>query len=211
MHNRKTSVETKSLQSSAAGLLIIPPNPHRCAILISNPHFLDSLNQTQSVHNVSCAATGVKLSYTVPAGQQATLFAATAFGTAGATQVLSLQYTPSGGAATTLTTFTPSGTYSGQLQLSAGDTVAWNCTTALAASTEDLTLSIGQAGGQHGTTLVSIGAGRTPGQGIPVGNVINFLMLTDEQIGDAITASIILEDSAVAQQTYTWTEWIYSK
>lgn len=100
MHGRKTAVETKSMLSGANGQLVIPPNPHRCAVLLGNP--------------------GAR------------------------------------------------------------------------------------------TTLVSIGAGHTTGQGIPINATVAYLMLSAAQVGDAITAAITLEDSAAAQQTYTWTEWVYA-
>lgn len=100
MHNVETSVETKSAVSSAAGLLQIPPNPHRCAILLDTP--------------------------------------------------------------------------------------------------------------SARTTLVSIGAGHTTGQGTRLTDARPPLLLTAAQLGKAIKSAIILEDSAGAQQTFTWTEWVYA-
>lgn len=88
---------------------------------------------------VSGAATGVKQSFTVPAGQTGILQGATIFYDNLAPTV-ALQVVR-GADTINLAQFTANGTFSDQFQLLAGDVVQWNVTTAVAASTFDITLS----------------------------------------------------------------------
>src|SRR5262249_16695499 len=87
------------------------------------------------------ATTGVKSSYTVPAGVQAELESATAFETTGTAVVSALQIVR-GATTVNLTSATTAGTFAGAVPLQAGDVVQWNGTTAVAASVTDYTINV---------------------------------------------------------------------
>jgi hypothetical protein len=133
-----TSVGTSSTQ-------ILGPNPGRLALIISAPQPVQDVQTQEDVlaGAVSTAAIGVKASFTVPAGVQATLQSATMVETTGTTVVAALQLVR---AATTfnLISFTAAGTYNANLVLQAGDKIQWNVTTAVAASVCDFTIFISQ-------------------------------------------------------------------
>lgn len=210
MYNLETAVETKSKQSDATGVLTIPPNSHRCGLLLSPPvaALTGSGNVSKNAQGVSVAAGGVKLSFTVPAGVQCVLTSATMVETTGAGAVAALQWTPAGGVATDLATVTTAGSFNGNFPLSPGDTIAWNVTTTVVGGVADFALGLTQDR-QEGV-LISIGAGRTPGQGIvlPVG--ARPLLLTAKALGRALQAAIVLEDVQGQQRTFTWTEYLYA-
>ena len=91
-----------------------------------------------------CSSTGDKIAYTVPAGMHAEVTGFGCIENAGIATV-DIQWTPSGGTAITLDSNTVSDVafLSGErISLSAGDKIAWNCTTAEASGDWDLWISL---------------------------------------------------------------------
>jgi hypothetical protein len=124
-------------------ITIAGPNSRRKALIISSPKAFDDEQQNQSVvaGAVDTSTTGVKASYTVPAGQQAVLLSATFIETTGTGVVANVQVVR-GATTYNLASYTTAG-YFGGFALLAGDVVQWNVTTAVAASVSDFTLSVG--------------------------------------------------------------------
>jgi len=170
---------------------ILGPNPNRWAILISSPNanFTDVLPQTQLAAAVSITATGVKLSYTVPAGTQATLTSATEFQGSGlGTAALQLVR-----GASTVSLFqtgaTASNVFTGQIPLTAADVIQWNETVGSAGNTADFMLAISQTQGQGRITL-SFAVAAVLDQGINQYPGQTPLLLMYGDVGDAIREEI---------------------
>jgi hypothetical protein len=118
-------------------------NPRRRMLIISCPVPTDQavVADNTLVAAASTATTGVKASYTVPAGVQAELESATVFSDAVAGVVSALQLVR---AATTfnLASYTTNGQFLGPVPLQAGDVIQWNCTTSQAVSTSDYSINV---------------------------------------------------------------------
>lgn len=133
---------------------LIGPNEKRVALIISSPVPLNSgsVDDTVLTSAASTTTTGVKSTYTVPAGVQATLVSASFLQISGVAGVIcALQIIR--GATITVVQFTNSGTFLGSIPLIAGDVVQWNCTTLVNPSTSDFTIGIIRERGPARITL----------------------------------------------------------
>ena len=130
-------------QLGQSSIQIAGPNSRRKALIITAPPSLvdEQLNVGAVNGAVDTSTTGVKSSYTVPAGQQAVLLVATFQETTGTGVVAAIQVVR-GATTYNLASFTTAG-YFGGFALIAGDKVQWNVTTAVAASVSDFTISVG--------------------------------------------------------------------
>lgn len=88
---------------------------------------------------VSTATTGVKLSYTCPAAKQAR---GRCRARTSGTQTVQLRITRSGEAAKVVRQVATASEVNEEVSLAAGDTVDWNCSVLLAASTADLDIEM---------------------------------------------------------------------
>lgn len=138
MLRSQTTVTVGTTSTQIAG-----PNPRRKGLVIGCPPIQPDPGSasTKLASSASTATTGVKLSFTVPAGQQATLTGAGVVETTGTGVISNLQVVR---AATTfnLGTVTTTGTILATVPLQAGDVVQWNVTTAIAASVSDFWLGL---------------------------------------------------------------------
>ena len=187
---RKLFRTQTAVSISSSDTVLAGNNPRRYAIVVDSPaaNVSPQLQESQLVHNVSTASTGVKLSYTVPAGVQAYLQSASFFTTAGGPPTLALQVVR-GANTITLEQGTANFVQNLSFALLAGDTVQWNCTVLQAASTADLSLSIVQDQLAGHVTVSFV-------QPAVLGNGINLypgdppLVLLYDHVGDAIREEI---------------------
>lgn len=182
--------QQSSASITTASKQILGPSPRRVGVIFSA---LPGTEENGSpvkvvVNDANTATTGVKASYTVPAGKTAILNAATAFATAGTTQVLQLQIV-TGGLTITLLQAAPSATSNIDFTLSAGDVVQWNCTAAVAATTEDLLIAVTEYSSVGRITL-SFNGTAILDQGININPGADGLLITGEHIGQAIQEEI---------------------
>ena len=148
-----TRARFKLLSVGTTDTAFLPADPSRVAVLVGAPLGQTDayVDKTSIAAAASTATTGVKLSYTVPAGKTARLTGASA-GTVGAGVTLQLQLVR---AASTLVldSITASKVETLTIELQAGDVIQWNCTVAVAATTADLTLGIQEFQGLERLTL----------------------------------------------------------
>jgi hypothetical protein len=123
--------------------LAIAENPRRRGLIIGAPlgSGAGPVNGGNGGHNVSTAATGVALSYTVPAGKYAVLGFASAVLTAGTAPTIQLQSTDGGATEIAILASNANIYQNLNVTLAAGQTVQWNVTTAGALSTMDLLIT----------------------------------------------------------------------
>lgn len=123
--------------------LFMGSNPRRRMLIISCPVPTDQpvVADNTLVAAASTATTGVKATYTVPAGVQAELESATMFTDAVAGAIAALQIVR---AAVTfnLVAYTSNGQFLGPVPLQAGDIVQWNVTTTAIAGTADFSINV---------------------------------------------------------------------
>lgn len=177
-----------SLTTSSQRLL--SSNPKRHALIVSAPLTYEGASNTQSLlaNAVNTAATGIKQSFTVPAGQVAILQGATAFLDGGTAPTVALQVVRSAATTTIFGGVAPQ-TFVGNVQLLAGDTVQWNVTAAGVGSTCDFSLSLLVSQPTGRATLGFQGAAILD-QGITIHQGSQPLILLDDHVGQAITEDI---------------------
>ena len=169
---------------------IAGPNMRRKKILISSPPTLinPETNTGASAFHVDTSVGGIKVTYTVPAGVQATLQSATVGETTGTTVVSALQLVR-GGNTLLLASFTGSGSFGAATPLQAGDVVQWNVTTAVALSFCDYTLNVVQDAANARITI-SFSGDAVLDQGITINPGQLPLDLSSEMYGEAIREPI---------------------
>jgi hypothetical protein len=135
--------DQRSVVVGTSDTRLLGPNPKRKSVVISAPPVGQNAQTPDGAqsHNASSAAAGVILTYTVPAGQQGVLDSASCIATVGGTQAVALQITR-GGTTTFLFLASPNGNFVGPLALLAGDIIQWNVTTAVAATTVDVSIFV---------------------------------------------------------------------
>ena len=123
--------------------LFLGSNPRRRMLIISCPAPTATPNTSDNtlVFGASTATTGIKATYTVPAGVQAELTSATFAETALTGAVSALQIVR-GGVTYTLASYTTLGQFGGPVPLQSGDVVQWNVTTLVAVSTADYSINV---------------------------------------------------------------------
>lgn len=118
-------------------------NGRRRMLIISCPAPVDTpyTSDNSLANNVSTATLGIKLTYTVPAGVQATLTSATVAADVGTGVVSNLQLVR-GAQTYNLAQYTTQGQFLGNLPLQAGDVIQWFVLTPIAASSSDFTINV---------------------------------------------------------------------
>lgn len=176
--------------AGAGSSQLVGPNAKRRAIIVSAPLPTDTpfVNEGTASSAVDTSTTGIKSTYTVPAGVQAMLTSAFMFETTGTTAIAALQLVR---AATTfnLAQFTGFGTVSANVPLQAGDVIQWRVTTAIALSVTDFTINVQRERVPRRITL-STNAAAALDVGITVYQGTLPLYLHDDMIGSAITNEI---------------------
>lgn len=169
---------------------LLGPNPRRIGLICSPPPGIEDTRiiNNQVVHNASTATTGVKLTYTVPAGKQAFIHAFAFFETVG-TGVVAAAQVIVGGATITLTQGTTALFSNGDFWLSAGDTFQWNVTTLIAASTADFSVMVQEYTLASRVTL-SLDGAAVLDQGININPGTPPFVLWEDHIGQAIREEI---------------------
>jgi hypothetical protein len=169
---------------------LVGPNTKRRALLIGAPIPTDTpvVNDSTLTSGADTSTTGVKSSYTVPAGVQATLLSATMNETTGTTVVAQLQI-HRGATVIALQIFTKVGVYSAPADLQAGDIIEWNVTTAVALSVTDFTIFASRERVPPRVTLSFVGA-PTAEQGLTLSPGTLPLYLHDDHIGSAIQREV---------------------
>jgi hypothetical protein len=189
---RQLLIDQRTVPAGAVSFQIAGPNPSRYALVLSCPPASDNPEANSSVYvaQISTAAGGAKATYTVPAGVQAVLTSASFFQSAGVAGVICLLQITRAANTTNIIQPTNSGSYVGAIPLSAGDTVTWFCTTAVAASTSDFTIGITQ---DNVLNRVTVGFNRQPvvlDQGVNLYAGQTPLILLYDHIGQAIREPI---------------------
>lgn len=169
---------------------LIGPNPARRALLIGSPVPTDTgaVSDSTLTSAADTSTTGVKSSYTVPAGVQATLRAATMDETMGTTVVAALQI-HRGATVIALARFTKVGQWTAPVPLQAGDIVEWNVVTAVALSVTDFTIFVDRERVPLRVTLSFVGAAVLD-VGINIYSGTLPLYLHDDMIGSSITEEV---------------------
>lgn len=188
--------DQRSTTLSQSSQQIAGPNGRRRALVITAPPSLANPETYTGDQQggVSTATTGVKASYTVPAGLQATLDSATFVETTGTTVVSALQVVR-GATTYTLASYTTAGAYTGKFPLQPGDKIQWNVTTAIAASVSDYTISVALDNASQRIT-VSFTSPAVLDQGINLQPGTLPLELGWDVYGDALTEPIYAVASA---------------
>lgn len=178
---------------------LVGPNPRRIALYLSSPPFQANPEtfQTALAQATSTASTGVKLSFTVPAGSQGTLTEAFVSAQTGTPGTVAIQIVR-GGTTVTLASGTTALTVTGPIYLKAGDVVQINVTAAGTASAADMMISVEQDTGASQVTI-SFGVPATVGGGLNLGQGQVFASFFAEHIGQAIREEINAIASPVAQ------------
>jgi hypothetical protein len=162
----------------------------RKGCIISTPPAVtdESLNTGATAGAVSTAAGGIKLTFTLPAGQQGVLDGATFAETTGTGVIAALQLVRAA-VTFTLASFTTQGSLAGPIALQPGDTVQWNVTTPIGASVSDFTLAVALDQGSQRITI-SFTNPAVPDQGIILNPGQLPLELMEAGYGDALTSPI---------------------
>lgn len=185
-----TRTRFKLVSVTTADSPLLPADPSRVAVLVGAPlGQADAYVDKSSIAAaVSTAITGVKDSYTVPAGKTARFTGATA-GPVGAGVTLQLQLVR---AASTLVldSITAAKVENFTLELQAADTIQWNCTVAVAATSCDLTLGIQEFQGFERVTLSFGQAPAVLDSGVNVYQQESPVLLWIAQVGEIVRNEI---------------------
>lgn len=190
MEPRKLFRDQRTVTVGTSDIILVGPQRKRVGTIIGSPKIegANDLSTRTFTSAASTASTGIKSTLAVPAGQTVTLIGATMLGTTGTTQVCALQVVE-GGTTFNLAQFTGSGTFNTPIIVPGGDTIQWNCTTAIAASVTDFTISIARPTDVIRVTLSFVGvAVLDNGLQLHAGNPP--IMLTEEFLGSAIKEEI---------------------
>jgi hypothetical protein len=135
--------DQRTVTVTTSGVQIAGSNPRRKKLILSAPAYdvASGLNQGAVGSGLNGAATGVRLSYTVPASVQATGLSATLANITGGAPTVSLQIVR-GATTYFLGSFTTQQQLNLPVPLQAGDVIQWNVTTAVGGSTFDATLGV---------------------------------------------------------------------
>jgi hypothetical protein len=182
--------DQRTVTVGTTDVVLLGPNVKRRALLIGAPIPPDtqSVNEGTLTSAADTSTTGVKSTYTVPAGVQAVLTSATMFGTTGSTQVAALQLVRG---ATTVNLFsaTGAGTWTGVVPLQTGDVINWRCTTAVGASVTDFSINVQRDRLNTRITISLIGTAVAE-QGLTLSPGTLPLYLHEDHIGTAIQHEI---------------------
>lgn len=150
MLRQQTTVTVGTSSTQIAG-----PNPRRKGLVIGAPPVQADPGSAQTViaHAVDTSTTGVKLSYTVPAGQSAVMTSAYMNETTGTTVIATLEL-KRGATVLGLQAITKNGVINGPIPLQAGDIIQWDVTFAVAASITEFAIGVSL---DVGTTRITIG------------------------------------------------------
>lgn len=136
---------------------LLSSNPRRWGLLINPTR--DNINSvkanSQAAAQVSTAAAGTALTFTVPAGKQDLLLGATAANFVGGAPTVALQLIR-GASTIELVRGTTAINFSTGIQLSPADVIRWQILTGVAATTVDFTLSL-QESNQTGLVTITFG------------------------------------------------------
>lgn len=135
--------DARSVSVATASTILAGPNLNRYALLIGCPPPAVGaiVSDGTLTSNADTSSTGVKSTYTVPAGAQAYLTSATANSTAVGGQTSALQLVR-GATVIKVTEIFTGGTVALRIPLQAADVVRWNVTGAVALSTSDYLIAI---------------------------------------------------------------------
>jgi hypothetical protein len=185
-------VNEYTVDVDTAGVQLCGPNEGRRGLVVSmqSADWMESFAETPLARNVDTSTTGIKLSYTVPNSFHGKLYAGSVFSNTGSAIVSALQMVRSG-LTYNLGTVAGSGIVTPTVVLKGSDTVQWNVTTAIGASTADFMLSLEDRNNAGTVTLTLkpvVSADQDHYIQIQSGNLP--LVLTREVIGDALRGVI---------------------
>lgn len=179
-----------AISLTTASQRLLSSNPKRHALVISSPLTFEGASSTQSLlaNAVNTAATGIKQSFTIPAGQVGILQGATAFLDGGTAPTVALQVVR-GANTTTIAGGVAPQVFTGNVQLLAGDTVQWNVTAAGVGSTCDFSLSI-QLSQPTGRITLGFNGPAVLDQGVTLNQGAAPFVLLYDHVGQALTEDI---------------------
>lgn len=193
---------------TTAGVQIAGPNPERRKLLISSPAMLSASSPAVGAQgdNLDTSTIGVKLSYTVPAGVNATLTHLSWTLTAGAAPTIEWRLSR-GGVVSTIQTGAANMLATPSLPLIPGDIVQLNVSVLGAASTVDAVIGV-QLDPTSTRVTISFTGQAVLDQGINIYPGQLPLQLDNDVIGEAVTEAVFAV-TALGTQTISVLDLFY--